>query len=187
MHREECDELARDLHRVGVVLHFHDHPALSNYVFLHPDTVVDALYAKYGLTSPKQSYVASLVRLNDFPPPCFPNLCRHGQLHCWDVLRDALDKFSFGLAVSRPCVCDLAACKIRWQHRRPNGFPGYFCSMLIISAGFLQQCYHWENSEFPLVAEVFHCVFSVFLLDFYACFVFAVLSDSGKAWPARRG
>jgi hypothetical protein len=62
VHPAECDQLSKDLHRVGAILHFRDHPVLANFVFLHPDSIVDSLFAKYNLTSPKQAYVQKLVR-----------------------------------------------------------------------------------------------------------------------------
>ena len=57
----EALQLLRALHTVGVLLHFDDHPLLRNHVFLHPDDVMDAVFASYNLPGPTQSYLNGLV------------------------------------------------------------------------------------------------------------------------------
>jgi len=56
----EALQLLRALHTVGVLLHFDDHPLLRNHVFLHPDDVMDAVFASYNLPGPTQSYLNGL-------------------------------------------------------------------------------------------------------------------------------
>ena len=61
MPEAEALQLLRALHTVGVLLHFDDHPLLRNHVFLHPDDVMDAVFASYNLPGPTQSYLNGLV------------------------------------------------------------------------------------------------------------------------------
>ena len=58
---DEALQLLRSLHRVGAVLHFHDHPTLCNHVFLHPNYVVDAVFSSFGLKGPTEAYTDKLV------------------------------------------------------------------------------------------------------------------------------
>lgn len=62
MPADEAIQLLHDFHRVGVLLHFDDHPTLRNYVFLHPDSIIDSVFENFGLQGPTQSLLEKLVR-----------------------------------------------------------------------------------------------------------------------------
>ncbi len=98
----EALQLLQGLHRVGVVLHFHDHPTLRNHVFLHPNYVVDAVFGSFGLKGPTEAYTDKLVRVS-----C--GSARHGQAHD-RVLRGTAWTFCLSRPPWHAPACDCGTC-----------------------------------------------------------------------------
>ncbi|CAM9547048.1 unnamed protein product, partial [Hapterophycus canaliculatus] len=57
MDKADARKVAADLHKVGVVLHFHNEPGLTDIVYLQPHQVLEHFFAKYGLESPLRQYL----------------------------------------------------------------------------------------------------------------------------------
>eukprot|EP00752_Nemacystus_decipiens_P011035 g9804.t1 len=57
MDKADASKVAADLHKVGVVLHFHKEPGLTDIVYLQPHQVLEHFFAKYSLESPLRQYL----------------------------------------------------------------------------------------------------------------------------------
>ncbi|CAM9381088.1 unnamed protein product, partial [Laminaria digitata] len=57
MDEADARKVAADLHKVGVVLHFHNEPGLMDIVYLQPHQVLEHFFAKYSLESPLRQYL----------------------------------------------------------------------------------------------------------------------------------
>lgn len=62
MDEADARKVAADLHKVGVVLHFHNEPGLTDIVYLQPHQVLEHFFAKYGLESPLRQYLLQQAR-----------------------------------------------------------------------------------------------------------------------------
>lgn len=58
----EAKEVASRLHSAGILLWFPETPALANLILLRPQTVVEAVYARFGTASPRAAHAAEVVR-----------------------------------------------------------------------------------------------------------------------------
>lgn len=57
MDKADARKVAADLHKVGVILHFHAEPGLADIVYLQPHQVLEHFFAKYSLESPLRQYL----------------------------------------------------------------------------------------------------------------------------------